>query len=133
MPALFALLFFCLLLNAAFVIAELAVVRLSSLGAKDRTPRKQQAKFVETIRSKPARYLAAAQLGISLSSLIIGWCAAGIVSGILTPNGTQIIDAHWASGGLGQILVFILVFGALTVLHSAVAEIIPKSFARDTS
>ena len=119
-----------ILVNAIYVAAEFAAVsvrrsRIQQLAA-DGNP---LAAWLQPILATPAsldRYIAACQIGITLSSLILGAYAQATIAGLLEPwfaslGGMQTVAAQSASA------VTVLVI--LTVAQVIVGELIPKSLA----
>lgn len=120
---LFLLLFF-VLLNALFVAAEFALVKV----------RKTQIQPAENNREKLAlrlithldEYLAATQFGITISSLGLGWIGEPVTARILEPVFQLLsIDnpntAHTISLTVGFLII--------TFLHIIIGELAPKSIA----
>lgn len=115
-----------LLMNAFFVIAEFALVRVrksqleiaASKGAKG-------SKSALTIANNVNAYLSACQLGITLASLALGWLGE--------PAFAELIRPVFVLFGAPEpvIAVFAVAIGYLimTTLHVVVGELIPKSLA----
>jgi CBS domain containing-hemolysin-like protein len=119
-----------LLVNALYVAAEFAAVsvrrsRLHQL-AEDGNP---LAAWLLPIVESPAaldRYIAACQIGITISSLVLGAYAQATIAVWLTPYFAEL-------GGLRDVVAestsIIVVLFALTVAQVVFAELIPKSVA----
>ena len=69
-------------------------------------------------------YLGAIQVGITLSSLALGWVGESAVSSLLALWGDYYLPA-WFSIGLGAVLGF----GFVVFLHIVFGELVPKSLA----
>ncbi len=115
-----------LLMNAFFVIAEFALVRVrkSQLEisiADGKRGAKQAYKIAENVNA----YLSACQLGITLASLALGWLGEPVFSELIRPL-FQLFGAPEA-----VIAVFSVAIGyfIMTTLHVVVGELIPKSLA----
>ena len=121
-----ALVVLFLLMNAFFVIAEFALVRVRKsqleLAIDEGKPGAKNAmKIAENVNA----YLSACQLGITLASLAIGWLGEPAVSAVL--------EAPLLSWGFPEATVYPICvavgFFIVTTLHVVVGELIPKSFA----
>lgn len=120
------LVIFFLLMNAFFVIAEFALVRVRKsqieLAVEEKKPGARAAKKIaENINA----YLSACQLGITLASLAIGWLGEPAVSAVL--------EMPLLAAGLPESTIYPICVGVgffiVTTLHVVVGELIPKSFA----
>ena len=115
-----------LAMNAFFVVAEFALVRVrrSQLDLAVAEGRKG-AKAALDVSSNINAYLSACQLGITLASLAIGWLGEPAVSAVL--------EAPLLAAGLPESAVYPVCvavgFILITALHVVVGELIPKSFA----
>jgi CBS domain containing-hemolysin-like protein len=119
-----------ILINALYVAAEFAAVsvrrsRIQQLAADGNT----FAQWLLPVLESPAaldRYIAACQIGITLSSLVLGAYAQATIAVWLTPvfqqlGGMQALAAQSTSA------VFVLL--VLTVAQVVFAELVPKSLA----
>lgn len=68
-----AVTFFFVAANGFFVAAEFALVKVQVNQLRERSKRSKRARVAYHIRSHLDMYLSACQLGITLSSLILGW------------------------------------------------------------
>ena len=106
-----------LLLNAFFVAAEYALVtarrtRLTEL--RDQGDRR--ARTVLRITANPSRFIAAMQLGVTITSLGIGAVGEQVFARIFDPI-------------LAAIIAYGLAFLLITYLHVVIGELIPKGIA----
>ena len=110
-----------ILLNAFFVSAEYALVtaRRTRVAELDEQG-DRRARSVLRITSDPPRFIAAMQLGVTLTSLGIG--ALG------EPALSQIFD-DW----LASVLAVLLAFLIITFMHVVVGELVPKGIALNYS
>ena len=120
---------FFVLLNAFFVAAEFAIVkvRTSQIVGLVETGSKRAA-TARAVTEHLDAYLSATQLGITLASLALGWLGEPFVAGLLEPFLT------WAVGGTvsGTVLTTVSVavgFTVITFLHVVLGELMPKSLA----
>jgi CBS domain containing-hemolysin-like protein len=106
-----------LLLNAFFVAAEYGLVtarrtRITEL----RDQGNRRARLVLSLTAKPNRFIAAMQLGVTITSLAIGALGEPVFAHIFEPIPATIIS-------------FALAFLLITYLHVVVGELIPKGIA----
>jgi CBS domain containing-hemolysin-like protein len=114
-------------LNGFFVAAEFALVRvretqLEALAAKG----KRAAKRAQSITKNLNAYLSAAQLGITLASLGLGWIGEPVFMALLEPV------FHWmnlASAQVQHVLALVIGMSVITFLHICVGEQAPKLLA----
>lgn len=119
---------FLVLLNAFFVAAEFAIVkvRYSQIQIKALTGNKV-AKSAQSIINKLDTYLSATQLGITFASLGLGWIGEPVVAKSLTRI-LPMLGINLPAETIHQIALpvgFILI----TVLHIVFGELAPKSIA----
>lgn len=119
---------FFVLLNAFFVAAEFAIVkvRASQIDLKVRNG-DVFAKIARHILDHIDAYLSACQLGITLASLALGWIGEPVVAGMIY----QI--AGWlgieVEASLLHTISVIIAFSIITVLHIVIGELAPKTLA----
>jgi CBS domain containing-hemolysin-like protein len=116
-------------LNAFFVASEFALVSA-------KRPRIQtmadagNARAAAALRllSNPTLFISAVQLGVTLSSLALGWIGEPAVAKILEPIATRI-----ASEGMAAVIAHgvsvLIAFAGITFFHVVLGELIPKMFA----
>lgn len=117
---------FFLLMNAFFVVAEFAMVRVRpsqiEIACQER---KRGAQATRRVIENVNDYLSACQLGITLASLALGWLGEPAFAELLSPLFYLV--------GLPQVLVAPIAVGVgyaiMTTLHVVAGELIPKSFA----
>jgi len=115
------------ILNGFFVAAEFALVKLRSTQAQDLAQKHGfRGKILLKVHGKLDAYLSACQLGITLSSLGLGWVGEPAFTHLLEPifklvglNSAEII--HTVS--------FVVAFSLISFLHIVVGELAPKSLA----
>ncbi len=117
----------CLALNAFFVLAEFAIVKV-------RATRLDELARAGVLRAKIAReivgrldaYLSVCQLGITIASLGLGWLGEPAFAGMfesLLPS-----RLPWRAG-MSHSLAIALAFCLITFLHILLGELIPKALA----
>ena len=117
---------FFLAMNAFFVIAEFAMVRVRpsqvEMALQERKP---GAKAAKRVTENVNAYLAACQLGITLASLALGWLGEPAFSAVVRPLLEPVGMSDTAIASISVAIGYIL----MTTLHVVVGEQIPKSFA----
>ncbi|MFB3895186.1 MAG: hemolysin family protein [bacterium] len=116
------------LINGFFVAAEFAIVkvrgtRIEALVKKGNPP----AKVIQHIIHNVNAYLSACQLGITLTSLGLGWIGEPFVARLLVPVFTYF--GITSSEAFAHIFAAPLAFIAITFLHIVLGEQAPKQFA----
>jgi CBS domain containing-hemolysin-like protein len=114
------------LLNGLFVAAEFAYVkvRVSRIDALAQEGN-MRAKFAQKILRNLNAYLSACQLGITLTSLILGWLGEPTISKLLEPALSRIGLPDAAI----HTLSFIIAFAIVTSFHITLGEQFPKLYA----
>src|SRR6185503_4768091 len=106
-----------ILLNAFFVAGEYALVTVRRTRMKELADEgSRTARSVVKITSDPPHFIAAMQLGVTLTSLAIGALGERVLSDFF---------AQW----LATILAVLLAFLIITFLHVVVGELVPKGIA----
>lgn len=72
-------------------------------------------------------YLAATQLGITMSSLALGWIGEPFLAALVAPALSALPRTLALVGAHG--LATLIAFAAITTLHIVLGELVPKSFA----
>ena len=118
--------FVFIFMNAFFVLSEFSIVkvrksRLEEL-IKDKIP---NAQLAFKISNSLDTYLSATQLGITISSLALGW--------IGEPAVARLIELPLKAFGVGGVAIhtiaFIVSFTLVTLFHVVLGELVPKSIA----
>ncbi len=119
------------LLNGFFVAAEFAFVkvrptRIAQLVEEGHRKARGAQECIEHIDA----YLSVSQLGITLSSLGLGWLGEPAVASLLTPLLTA-----WGVGSPALVtsISFVVAFSLITFLHVVFGELAPKSLAIQTA
>jgi len=113
------------LVNAFFVAAEFAMVKVRQTRIETLAEEGNwQARAVLAIHQHIDTFLSASQLGVTLSSLGLGWVGepafAHLFAGVFTSVGLE-SPPHW----LGATVAFL----CITALHIIVGELAPKTYA----
>ena len=118
--------FVFIFMNSFFVLSEFSIVkirksRLEEL-IKDKIP---NAELAFKISNSLDTYLSATQLGITISSLALGW--------IGEPAVARLIELPLKAFGVGGVAIhtiaFIVSFALVTLFHVVLGELVPKSIA----
>lgn len=119
---------FFVFLNGFFVAAEFAIVKVRSSQLEMKAQEGNRfAILSKNIVSHLDAYLAATQLGITLSSLALGWIGEPFVSKIILDIMTWMGVS--LSPSLTSTIALALAFMFITVLHIVLGELAPKSLA----
>lgn len=118
--------------NGFFVAAEFSLVavrrsRVVELVSQGRMNARALLRSVERLDAS----LAATQLGITLSSLALGWLGEPALAHLIEPL-LERWAGPWATAGADAIAVAIA-FGIITALHIVLGELAPKSLALQRS
>jgi CBS domain containing-hemolysin-like protein len=118
---------FLLFANGFFVASEFAMVkirrtRIEQLSKEGNTSAQIALEAVKDLD----RFIAAVQLGITISSIGLGWVGENTLAGIFTP-----LFAFLPVGGgvAAHTIAVPLAFALITIMHVVIGELIPKSIA----
>lgn len=114
------------LLNGLFVAAEFAYVkvrssRIEALALEGNFRAKISNKILHNLNA----YLSACQLGITLTSLILGWLGEPTISRLLEP----LFDMMGLPTAAAHTISFIIAFAIVTSFHITLGEQFPKLYA----
>ena len=118
----------CLALNAFFVAAEFALVKVR-ITQLDRLVRRgdRRAKSAKEVLQRLDRYLSVTQFGITVASLGLGWIAEPAIAAIADNISVSLRGEPLGSGA--HIAVDVIGLGVLTFLHLLIGELVPKFVA----
>ncbi len=116
------------LLNGFFVAAEFAIVKVRSNTVGELAQAgNRRAQMASRILEHTNAYLSASQLGITISSIMLGAVGAGFIQErILAP---ALGPMDWLSPSTQTVLAFIVGTGIIIFLHVLLGELAPKSLA----
>lgn len=129
---------FLILTNAFFVASEFALVtvkrpRIESLATEGSAAAKRLVGILDDLNA----YVSATQLGITLSTLALGWIGQPYVATLLAPLFAAAAQASGmeflASGITLGVISFIVAFGVITFLHIVFGELVPKTAGLEVS
>lgn len=115
-----------IMISAFFVASEFAIIRVRSSRIDQLIEEnKPGAIATKKVITHLDEYLSACQLGITITSLGLGWLGEPTVERILNP-----LFVSWdINESLSHILSFGIAFSVITFLHVVVGELAPKTFA----
>ena len=118
------------LLNGLFVAAEFAIIgvrqtRVAQLAAEGNAVARRLQKTLDD-RSQVDRYIASAQLGITLASLGLGMYGEPAIAHLLE---VPLHDLFGLQGDAVHTVSFIIGLSLITYLHVVIGEMVPKSLA----
>ena len=118
----------CLALNAFFVAAEFALVKVR-ITQLDRLIRRgdRRAKSAKAVLLRLDRYLSVTQFGITVASLGLGWIAEPAIGRFADDLSISLRGAPLGSGA--HIAVDVVGLGILTFFHLLIGELVPKFVA----
>ena len=120
-----ALLFLLIALNAFFVAAEFAIIKVRySAVETDVAAGSTIALSAQQVLDKLDKYLSAAQIGITLASLALGWIGEPVIAEILVQGASTL--ALPISDDLAHKIAIPVGFVIVTVLHLIFGEAVPK-------
>ena len=119
---------FLLLANAIFVAAEFALVtvrrtRIDQLASEGSRP----ARRVNTALGNLDYYIAAAQLGITMASIALGFVGEPVLARIIEPPVEVLVGAF--APAVAHTVAILVAFLFVTSLHIIIGEFIPKTIA----
>ena len=126
----FGIIAFLILINGLFVAAEFSIIgvrptRMEQLAAQGNST----AGWLEGVLADARhtnRYLAVAQLGITLASLGLGMYAEPAIAHLIE---NPLHDWFGLQGAIVHTISFIVALGLITYLHIVLGEMVPKSLA----
>lgn len=115
------------LLNGFFVAAEFSLVKLRSTRAQELAAQSGwRGRILGRVHDRLDTYLSACQLGITLSSLGLGWVGEPAFANLLAPVFSVLgIESEPTI----HTISFIVAFSVLSFLHIVIGELAPKSMA----
>src|SRR5919199_1919229 len=121
--------FILILLNAFFVAAEFGLVslrrtRIDELVARGHTT----ARIVKRVIGDPDRLIATTQLGITISSLGLGWIGEPALAHLIEPV-FGFLPPAWVSPTTHALAAGAIAFALITFFHVVIGELAPKSVA----
>lgn len=118
----------CLALNAFFVAAEFALVKVRTSQIAPRARRgERRAIAAQKVLARLDRYLSVTQLGITVASLGLGWVAEPAIEALADRAAVALTGE--ALGSVGHVVVDVAGLGLLTYLHLLLGELVPKFVA----
>jgi len=123
----FFVVFFFVFLNGFFVAAEFAIVKVRLTQIEPLIQKGNwRAKIAYNLVKNLNAYLSATQLGITMTSLALGWIGEPLVADRLLPI---FLSVGIQSSNLLHAVSFGVAFSIITFLHIVLGELAPKSLA----
>jgi len=120
------LIFLLILVNAFFVAAEFAIVRIRSTELDPYIEKgNHRAKTAKNIVENLNKYISATQLGITIVNVILGFMGESIFARIFQP----LFDMFYLKASIAHPLAAILGILAITYLTVSIGELTPKQIA----
>jgi CBS domain containing-hemolysin-like protein len=125
----FLLVFFFVALNAFFVASEFALVssrktRIQSLADGG----SGGAAAALRLLANPTLFISAVQLGVTLSSLALGWIGEPTLAQLFEPIAERVASEGTAAV-IAHSVAVLLAFSIITFFHVVLGEVVPKMFA----
>lgn len=115
------------LMNAFFVLSEFSIVKVRRTRLEELIKNKNSnAKLAYEMTKSLDTYLSATQLGITLSSLALGWIGEPAVSRLIE---TPLKEYLGLQGVMVHSVSFVIAFTLITLCHVVLGELVPKSIA----
>ncbi|MBL5816754.1 HlyC/CorC family transporter [Bacillus sporothermodurans] len=122
----FIIIIILIAITAFFVASEFAIVRVRTSRIDQLIAEgNQSAITAKKVISNLDSYLSAIQLGITVTSLILGWLGEPTVQVLLNP----ILEKIHFPPSISSIISFIISFALITFFNVVLGELAPKSFA----
>ncbi|MFJ5715070.1 hemolysin family protein [Neobacillus sp. NPDC093127] len=113
-------------LTAFFVASEFAIVRIRTTRIDQLLSEgNKKAESAKKVISNMDGYLSATQVGITITSLLLGWRGESTVRELLNP----LLDWIQLPISINQVFSFILAFAIITFFNVVIGELAPKTFA----
>ncbi|UTE79376.1 hemolysin family protein [Rossellomorea sp. KS-H15a] len=113
-------------LTAFFVASEFAIVKVRGSRIDQLVSEgNQTAVAAKRVISHLDEYLSACQLGITITSLGLGWLGEPTIETLLHP----LFEKFDLNPSISSIISFALAFSVITFLHVVIGELAPKTFA----
>jgi len=119
--------------NGLFVATEFAYVavrrsRIEQLAASGQS----RAKLLLASLHDLDNYIAATQLGITMSSLALGWVGEPALAHLIEPP-VEALVGSWAATAVAHTVAVAVAFALITTLHIVLGELAPKTLALQRS
>lgn len=113
-------------ISGFFVASEFAVVKIRGSKIEQLVDEgNKRAISAKKVHDNLDEYLSACQLGITITSLGLGWIGEPAVEGLLHP----LFEVFNVPATLSSVLSFVIAFSVITFLHVVIGELAPKTLA----
>lgn len=118
---------FLVFLNGVFVAAEFALIKVRPTRiAQLVSENDRRAVLAQKCISNIDIYLSVSQLGITMSSLGLGWLGEPVIAKLIQP---LIFYFGFTSPAVVHSIAFVVAFTLVTLMHVVLGELVPKSLA----
>jgi CBS domain containing-hemolysin-like protein/mannitol/fructose-specific phosphotransferase system IIA component len=122
--------FLLILLNAFFVLAEFAAVKMRPTQVEALAEAgNRRAKFLERIQAHLDEYLSVCQVGITLASIGLGFVGEPAFATLIFPLVRRVGLSGLAAGVTAHSISVALAYLLVSFLHIVIGELVPKSVA----
>ena len=122
------------LMNGFFVCSEFALVSVRRAKLSVRAAAgSRRARAALRLLDNPTIFISATQLGITLSSLALGWLGEPTVEALLIPIADRLGVKGTATSVAAYIAATVIAFTIITFLHIVLGELMPKMIALDSA
>ncbi|MDR3346630.1 MAG: hemolysin family protein [Campylobacteraceae bacterium] len=119
--------FLLVFLNGFFVLSEFAIVKVRRTRLEELVKNgRANAKLALKMSNSLDTYLSATQLGVTLSSLALGWVGEPAVGRLIEAPILRVLPDNMA---LVHTISFAVAFTLITLVHVVMGELVPKSIA----
>ena len=115
------------LANGFFVAAEFSIVKVRETQLQPLARQSARARLAIHITGHLDAYLAACQVGITLSSLALGWLGEPAIASLIEPPLAATVGSF--APALAHGIAIMLAFAFISMLHIVLGELAPKSVA----
>src|SRR5688572_6101005 len=115
------------LANGFFVAAEFSIVKVRGTQLQPLAARSARARLALHITRHLDSYLAACQVGITLSSLALGWLGEPAIAGLIEIPLVALIGPF--APAVAHAIAIALAFALISAMHIVLGELAPKSVA----
>lgn len=115
------------LANGFFVAAEFSIVKVRGTQLQPLAARSARARLALHITRHLDSYLAACQVGITLSSLALGWLGEPAIAGLIEIPLVALIGPF--APAVAHAIAIALAFALISAMHIVLGELAPKSIA----
>lgn len=121
----FFVIIFLLVLATLFTLTEYSLVRVRMSALHDiqeKNPHSKKIKAAINMVENLTEYLSTAQVGITLTSLLLGWLGEGFIAGLII--NAHLLPKEYVDGVASAVAILLF-----TVVHAVFTDLVPKNIA----